>query len=77
MDEFGEVGQWMNAKKLDNKKESENGWTKEVGNAWFRGNWWYGEWGTINELMEVGQSKLVIGWNALKIVPTFEKSKIV
>jgi hypothetical protein len=41
------------------------------------GNWWYREWGTIDELMEVGQSKLVIGWNALKIVPTIEKSKIV
>jgi hypothetical protein len=25
MDEFGEVGQWMNANKLDNKKELENG----------------------------------------------------
>jgi len=25
MDEFGEVGQWMNAKKLNNRKESENG----------------------------------------------------
>jgi hypothetical protein len=25
MDEFGEVGQQMNAKKLDNRKESENG----------------------------------------------------
>jgi hypothetical protein len=25
MDEFGEVGQRMNAKKLDNMKESENG----------------------------------------------------
>ncbi len=25
MDEFGEVGQWMNAKKLGNRKESKNG----------------------------------------------------
>lgn len=40
MDEFGEVGQWMNAKKSSQTigKSQRMDEPRKFGNAWFRGN---------------------------------------